>query len=237
MVQIGKRGIIKNNKKIKFGPDGFVIDTFKPPLRYKFLAWLLDPQIAYLLLLGGIAGIFFELSSPGVIFPGVFGGICLLLALYALSILPTNVAGLLLILMGFILFILEIAVVSYGLLTIGGLICLFLGSTILFRFEYGIGALSLKTILPSVLGIGLFITIILYLVTKVQLKPSPLGMEAMIGTIGEVIEWEDSRGKIRVRGEIWKAETTRVNSNLDKGTKVKVIGCEGLTLIIEPIHS
>jgi membrane-bound serine protease (ClpP class) len=139
--------------------------------------------------------------------------------------------------MGFILFILEIAVVSYGLLTIGGLICLFLGSTILFRFEYGIGALSLKTILPSVLGIGLFITIILYLVTKVQLKPSPLGMEAMIGTIGEVIEWEDSRGKIRVRGEIWKAETTRVNSNLDKGTKVKVIGCEGLTLIIEPIHS
>ncbi len=236
MVQIGKRGIDIKGQRVRFGPREFVINTFNPSMRYKFLAWLLDPQIAYLLLLGGIAGIFFELSSPGAVFPGVFGGICLLLSLYALSVLPTNVAGLLLILLGFVLFVLEIKVTSYGMLTIGGLVCLFLGSTILFKFELTSPGLTMKTILPSVLGIGVFVGVVLYLVTKAQVNPSPVGLESMVGRIGEVVEWDGNKGKIKVRGEIWKAQSLRGNSDLRKGTRVRVIACEGLTLIIEPVN-
>ena len=237
MEQIGKKGIIKNGKLIKFDKNSYKIINFSPSLRYKFLSWLLDPQIAYLLLLGGIAGLFFELSHPGVIFPGVFGSICLLLALYALSVLPTNVAGLLLILLGFVLFILEIKIISYGLLTIGGLVCMFLGSTILFRHEPGITGLGYSTILPSLLVIAIIVIWVLYLVTKVQLKSTKLGMEGLVGMIGEVIEWEENKGKIKIRGEIWKAETTRGNNNLSKGTKVRVVDTLGLTLIVEPIQT
>ncbi len=234
MVQMGKRGIVIDGKLVKFSKNEFKIVRFIPSWREKFLSWLLDPQIAYFLLLGGIAGLFFELSHPGAVFPGVFGGICFLLALYALSVLPTNVAGLLLILLGFVLFILEIKIISYGLLTISGLICLFLGSTILFRFQFGLNGLSYATILPSVLGIGVLVLIVLYLVTKVQLKPSELGIEGMIGQLGEVLEWKGNKGKIKVRGEIWNAETTRGNI-LSPGLEVKVIGNIGLTLIVEPL--
>ncbi|WP_461834555.1 NfeD family protein [Desulfothermus sp.] len=237
MEQIGKKGFMENGKLIKFDKNSYKIIEFSPSLRYKFLSWLLDPQIAYLLLLGGIAGLFFELSHPGVIFPGVFGSICLLLALYALSVLPTNVAGLLLILLGFVLFILEIKIISYGLLTIGGLVCMFLGSTILFRYEPGITGLSYSTILPSLFVIGILVIWVLYLVTKVQLKPTKLGIEGIVGMIGEVIEWKENKGKIKIRGEIWKAETTRGNTNLSKGTKVRVVDTLGLTLIIEPIQT
>ncbi len=234
MVQLGKRGIFLENSVVKFSEDEFSIKEFEPSLRYKFLAWLLNPEIAYLLLLGGVAGLFFELSHPGVIFPGVFGGICLLMALYALSILPTNVAGLLLILFGLVLFILELKIVSYGLLTVGGLICMFFGSIILFRFERGVEPIPLSTILPSLIIIGLLVLMVMYLVTKVQLKPKTLGIEGMIGSLGEVIEWSENRGKVKIRGEIWNAETTRGNTNLEKGTKVKVVGNIGLTLIVEP---
>ncbi len=235
MEQLGKRGITKNGQLIKFPKNGYKLVKFNPSFRYKFLSWLLDPQIAIYSYLVVLQDCFFELSHPGAIFPGVFGGICLLLALYALSVLPTNVAGLLLILFGLVLFILEVKVISYGLLTIGGLVCMFLGSTILFRFEFGGSGLSYTTILPSLLGIGIFVILVLYLVTKVQIKPSELGIDGMIGKIGEVIEWEGNKGKIKVRGEIWKAETTRGNNNLSKGMKVRVVGTLGLTLIVEPI--
>jgi len=237
MVQIGKKGILKNGELIKFDKNSYKIIKFSPSLRYKFLSWLVDPQIAYLLLLGGIAGLFFELSHPGVIFPGVFGSICLLLALYALSVLPTNVAGLLLILLGFVLFILEIKIISYGLLTIGGLVCMFLGSTILFRYDSGISGPGYSTILTSLLVIGILVIWVLYLVTKVQLKPKKLGIDGLVGMIGEVIEWKENKGKIKIRGEIWKAETTRGNNNLSKGTKVRVVNTLGLTLIVEPIQT
>ena len=138
-------------------------------------------------------------------------------------------------LMGFILFVLEIKIISYGLLTIGGIVCLFLGSTILFKFGYGIKSLPLRTILPSVIGIGTFISVVLYLVTKVHLKPSLLGQEAMINSTGEVIEWEKHHGKIKIRGEIWKAECIEEDNNIQIGTKVKVVKQKGLTLIIKPL--
>ncbi len=235
MVQWGKKGIEEEGRFITFEKNEFVIETYTPPFRYRFLSWLLDPQIAYLLLLGGIVGLFFELAHPGVIFPGIFGGICLLLALYALSILPTNVTGLLLIFMAMILFLLEAKIVSYGLLTIGGLISLFLGSTILFRFKYGLSRLPIKTILPTVIVVGGLVSLVMYLAARVQLKPKTTGKEAMIGLEGEVIEGGKGRVRIRVRGEIWRA-MEREGKELMPGERVEVLDIEGLNLIVKPIN-
>jgi len=125
LAQAGTRGIPWQGGVLRFEPGTARISAFEPGLRHRLLAWVLDPQVAYLLLIGGLAGLFFELTSPGAIFPGVFGGICLLLGLYALSILPTNAAGVLLILFGLVLFLLELKVTSFGLLTIAGMAALF----------------------------------------------------------------------------------------------------------------
>jgi membrane-bound serine protease (ClpP class) len=233
LVQAGSRGIPSPDGELRFQEDGFSLTEFQPGFRHSFLSWLLDPQIAYLLLLGGIAGLFFELSNPGAIFPGVFGGICLLLGLYAMAVLPTNVAGLLLILLALVLFILEIAVTSYGLLSIGGAISLFIGSMILFRFEYGFDALPVSLILPTVLGVTLLIGLGIVLVTRAQLKPKSTGSEAMLGLSGEVLSWKGGQGRIRVRGEIWKARTPG-ETELEPGSTVQVNDIDGLDLLVEP---
>jgi len=231
--QVGAKGIAWNQTEITFGPDEFSIEKFEPGFRHSFLSWLLHPQIAYFLLLGGIAGLFFELSNPGAIFPGVFGAICLLLALYAMAVLPTNVTGLLLIFLGLVLFILEIKVVSFGLLSLGGVVCLLVGSIILFRFEYGMAALPLKVILPTVIGVSAAVGLALYLVTRAQVKPRQTGSEAMIGLTGEVISWQEAEGRVRVRGEIWRARTPS-GARLSQSTQIRVTSMRGLLLEVEP---
>jgi membrane-bound serine protease (ClpP class) len=205
------------------------LTKYEPGLKFKLLSWLLHPQVAYLLLMGGIAGLFFELSHPGVLFPGIFGGICLLLSLYALAVLPTNVAGVLLLLLGVILFVLEIAVVSYGMLSVAAVVSIFLGSLMLFDFEYGFQGLTVRFILPSVLTLSALISLAIYLLTKAQLKPRQNGLEAMIGLIGTVISWQDNQGKIKVRGEIWNAVSTG-NEVFKIDDTVKIEGVKGLVL-------
>jgi membrane-bound serine protease (ClpP class) len=150
-----------------------------------------------------------------------------------MAVLPTNVAGLLLILLALVLFILEIAVTSYGLLSIGGAISLFIGSMILFRFEYGFDALPVSLILPTVLGVTLLIGLGIVLVTRAQLKPKSTGSEAMLGLSGEVLSWKGGQGRIRVRGEIWKARTPR-ETELEPGSTVQVNDIDGLDLLVEP---
>ncbi len=230
--QLGKKGLQVGNKKFFFKPQEVYVAKYKPSFRYKFLLWLLDPQIAYLLLLGGMAGIFFELTNPGHIFPGVFGGICIVLALYAMAVLPVNITGILLFILAGILFLLELAVTSYGLLSVAGAVCLFLGSLLLFRFEYGFVGLPLKLILPTVLGVSFFIFLGLYIVSKAQLRPKQTGAEAMIGQLGKVIFWKDNQGKVKVRGEIWNAELEQ-DESISVGDKVVVVGIKGLKLVVK----
>ena len=233
LTQIGSRGLLSSLDQPGFTEDEFTISTYEPGFRYKLLSWLLDPQIAYFLLLGGIAGIFFELSNPGTVFPGAFGAICLLLALYAMAVLPTTAAGLLLIIFSLVLFILEIAITSYGLLSIGGAISLFIGSMILYKFEYGLIVLPLKVILPTVIAATAFIGLGLFLVTRAQRRPHQTGYRSMYGLSGEVVNWSGEKGRIRVRGELWKARSA---DGLPRtaGEKVRVKGADGLTLIVEP---
>ncbi|MFO7801696.1 MAG: nodulation protein NfeD [Desulfovermiculus sp.] len=231
VAQIGSRGLDIQGQKLTFDLQDVHMVSYHPSFRTTFLSWLLHPQIAYFLLLGGIAGLFFELSNPGTIFPGVFGAICLLLGLYALAVLPTNAAGVLLIFLSLILFILELAVTSYGLLSVGGVVCLFIGSLILFRFEYGFTGLSLQVILPTVLTVSAFILLGLYLVTRAQVHPRKTGSPGMPGLTGEIISWEGNQGKARIRGEIWKVKTES-NQALPPGTRIMVTDVQGLTLLV-----
>lgn len=236
LAQVGAKGLDWKGTRISYPAGGFSIVEHDPGFRYSFLSWLLNPQIAYFLLLGGLAGLFFELSNPGSIFPGVFGGICLLLGLYAMAVLPTNVAGLLLILLSMVLFILEIAVTSYGLLSVGAVVCLFIGSLILFDFEYGLGGLPLKVILPTILAMTSFIGLGLYLVTRAQVRPRQSGAEAMIGLRGEVLKWSGQEGHVRIRGEIWRARSSSSQA-LHPGDQVAVTEIEGLKVVVAPAES
>jgi membrane-bound serine protease (ClpP class) len=230
--QLGSRTVEWDDRSLSFDGQTAELIPYEPGFRHGFLSWLLNPQIAYFLLMGGLAGLFFELSNPGAIFPGVLGGMCLLLGLYAMAILPTNVAGILLILFSLVLFLLEIAVTSFGLLSLGGVLCLFFGSLILFRFEYGMAELPLTVVISTVVGVSLLVAAALFLVTRAQMQPRHTGSEAMLGLTGEVTRWEGRSGQIRVRGELWKARNAS-GEPLEPGAVVRVKDMQGLTLIVE----
>ncbi|TIH14679.1 nodulation protein NfeD [Marinifilum sp. JC120] len=227
--QLGARGVLLGGQKVKFAKKEISVIKFVPGFRYAVLSWLLDPQVAYFLLLGGILGVFFELSHPGSILPGVIGAFCLVTGLYAMSILPTNAAGLLLLLLGAVLFLLEVFIISYGLLSLGAVLSLFVGSLVLFR--EGTPGIPLGTILGTVLTFSFFVGIIIYLVTKAQLSKSGVGMESMLGLKGEVLEVKNGRMKVRVRGEIWNA-VVEDGTVFDPGTVIEVVQARGLTLIV-----
>ncbi len=230
--QAGARGVPTAQGDLRFSVDNVNLVPYEPGFRYDFLSWLLHPQIAYFLFLGGIAGLFFEVSHPGSVFPGVAGALCLLLALYALSVLPTNAAGILLILFSFVLLILEIFITSYGLLSIAALLSLFIGSTILFREGTGL-VLPLSSILATVITLAVFVAAVLYLVGKAQLRKPSQGQEALIGASATVRSWSGTQGLVFLRGEIWKA-VSRNPIQPSAGETVRIVRVDGLTLTVEP---
>jgi len=175
-------------------------------LRLKILNIISDPNIAYVLMLLGFYGIFFELTNPGSIFPGVFGAIALILAFYSFQTLPVNYAGLLLIILGIVLFILEIKVVSYGILTVGGIISMIIGSIMLFESTLPFFRLSLKVILPAVILTALFFTLAVALVVKAHRRKPMTGVEGLTGLTGEArTDVHEKGGQVFVHGEIWSA--------------------------------
>ena len=217
---------------LAFGAKGFEIESFEPGLRYELLSWLIDPQIAYLLLLGGMAGLFFELVTPGAILPGVVGGICLLLGLYAMAVLPTSVSGLLLILFGLVLFFLEIKLVSYGMLSIAGIVSLFVGSMILFKDQEGIDSLPVATVAATVAGVSVLFLAGVYLAAKAQMAPKYSGELAMVGLAGTVRSLDGGGGQVLVRGELWNF-AVKDGLTLQVGDEVVVSEVRGLRLVVE----
>lgn len=225
--------VIIDDKKVSLNLKNSEIKEIKEDLKTKILKILTNPNLVYFLLMLGLVGLYFEFSHPGTIFPGVVGAICLILALVGLSILPVNYAGLALIILGGILFFLEIQIVSHGLLALGGTICLLLGSLMLF----GKNPPSLKVYQPFlytvILTISLALGGITYLAIKTIRKTPVSGKEALIDKIGKVIEnIGPEGGKIFIEGEIWKAIS---DEYIPKGKKVKVIEKRGLTLKVKPI--
>ncbi|HMK51427.1 MAG TPA: nodulation protein NfeD [Thermodesulfobacteriota bacterium] len=201
--------------------------------RDRLLDIISNPTIAYILLMLGIYGIFFELSSPGAILPGVVGGIFLILAFYALQMLPVNYAGLALILFAIILFIAEVKVVSHGLLAIGGVISLFLGSMMLFRSPVEYMRVSMSVIIPAVLVSAAFFIFAVTKAVHARLKQPTTGMEGLIGEVGIASTPIAPEGKISIHGEFWNVMSDQA---VDKGEKVQVIGVANLKLKVKKIE-
>lgn len=233
LAQAGSRGIEHRGETLRFEESQVQLVKHEPGLRYAFLAWLLHPQIAYLLLLGGMAGLFFELTNPGAILPGVLGGLCLLMGLYALSVLPTNAAGVLLLLFALVLFLLELKITSMGLLTLAGVTAMFLGSLLLIKPGQGFSRIPLSTVIVTVGGLTALVGVCVYLVGRSMRSSPATGAEALAGAVGEVRQWQGSTGLVYVQGALWNARSTE-SLELYKGGRVRVKGRDGLTLEIEP---
>jgi membrane-bound serine protease (ClpP class) len=198
--------------------------------RLHFLNTLSDPNIAYMLMLIGMVGLYFELSNPGLILPGVVGAISLILALYSFQTLPINYAGLLLIVLGLILFIAEIKVMSYGLLSVGGVISILLGSLMLIDSNVPSYLQLSRSLIFSTVGIASCIVLgIIGLTIKSAKRKVVSGYETMIGEEGEARTDLNCEGEILVQGEIWHALS---REPVEKGGKVIVEAIEGLKAIV-----
>jgi len=200
--------------------------------RDKILQALSDPNIAYLLMMIGLAGLYFELSHPGAIFPGVIGAISLILAFFAFQTLPVNYAGVLLIALALILFILEMKITSYGLLSLGGIVSLFLGSLMLFQGAAPEMRLSWRVLIPTVVMVSGFFVFVAGLVFRSQISKPKTGESGLIGEIGVAKSKIGPAGKVFVHGELWNATSSHV---IEEGAKVRVISVEGLLLTVGPI--
>ncbi|MBI4417223.1 MAG: nodulation protein NfeD, partial [Ignavibacteriales bacterium] len=196
---------------------------------------LSDPNIAYILFMLGVYGLLFELYNPGSILPGVVGVISLILAFYSLHTLPVNYAGLALILFAIILFLAEIKVTSYGMLSVGGVISLLLGSMMLIRSESALEFLEISwSVIISVVALTvIFFTFVIgYGIRSLRTKPVS-GAEGMIGEGGEALTDlpRTGTGTVRVHGELWNARAS--TDAIPKGSRVRIVRMENLTLIVE----
>jgi membrane-bound serine protease (ClpP class) len=188
--------------------------------RQKFLITIANPNLAYILLMLGLLGLYFEFSNPGAILPGVLGGIFLLLAIFSFQILPINYVGLLLILLAIGLFILEVKIQSYGILTVGGITAMIIGSIMLIDTPIPEFRPSLKVIIPVALALSLIFVFLIVIAIRAHMKRVYTGKEGLVGEIGVAKSDIKPEGKVFVHGETWNAEATE---NIPKGTKVKVL--------------
>ncbi|MBC2696032.1 MAG: nodulation protein NfeD, partial [Desulfobacteraceae bacterium] len=204
----------------------------KESLRTKILKTISDPNIAYILMMIGLAGLYFELSQPGAIFPGVVGAISLILAFFAFQTLSVNYAGFLLIILSVILFIMEMKIISYGLLSIAGIASLLLGSLMLFKSSSpGLG-LSWTVFVPTVVMVSAFFVAVAGIVFKAQVTKPKTGAKGLIEEIGMVKTDIKPEGKVFVHGELWNATSKDI---IKQGEKVRVVKVVGLVLEVKPV--
>jgi len=221
-----------NGQDVILDTSDLAIETIEPDWRNELLSVITNPNIAYILMLLGIYGLFFEMANPGYVLPGVIGGICLLLALYALQVLPVNFAGLALMILGVIFMVAELFAPSFGALGIGGIIAFVVGSVILFDTEGS----ELQVAIPIVVAVStvtsIFFLIALRMVFAAHRKPVVSGVDEMLGSIGEVLEDFEKSGRIHIHGETWQVKS---KLPLLRGDQVRVTAIDGLILSVESI--
>ena len=229
--KIDGRSAIFAGKPHRLATAGLEIVARPPDWRTDVLAVITNPNIALILMLLGVAGLVFEFSTPGAIAPGVVGAISLLVALFALDLLPIDYAGAGLVLLGIGLMIAEAHIGAFGVLGIAGIAAFVIGALMMFPAATPGFALSRPLLgAVTVITAGLFI-IALSLLLRSRRRPVVTGREALLGAEGEAVSWERDEGRVRVEGEIWRARASRP---LQAGARVKVIGCQGLVLTVEP---
>jgi membrane-bound serine protease (ClpP class) len=210
---------------------GARLEFVEMTLRQRVLSAIAHPNVAYILMSLGVLGLTIELWSPGAILPGVAGGICLLLAFFAFQVLPVNYAGVLLIVFGLALLVLEIKVSSYGVLGVGGVLSLLLGSMILIDSPAPELQVSLRLILPVVLGMSAILLFLVRLAVLSQRRRSVTGASGMVGERGTVLMQipAGGEGRISAHGEIWIARSA---DQLDPGARIRIVAVEGLTVTV-----
>ncbi|WP_353571140.1 nodulation protein NfeD [Candidatus Albibeggiatoa sp. nov. BB20] len=219
----GQSTILTNTRQLS-------LKIVQPDWRNKLLSIITDPNVAYILMLLGVYGLFFELMNPGSVVPGVVGGICLILALFAFQVLPVNYTGILLILLGYSFMIAEAFIPSFGILGIGGVVAFIVGSIILLDTDLPQYQIS-KALIASIgiISIGFFVFVVSWAM-KIHKSPKITGIEGIIGEVGECIEQQPLR--VHVHGEEWKAQSMQP---IQVGQKVQITAIHGLELAVMPI--
>ena len=228
--KIDARGIERDGKRIVLKLADAKIIQAEMGTREKILDTISNPNVAYVLMMLGMLGLFFELSNPGVILPGVIGGISLILAFFAFQTLPVNYAGVLLIILALILFIAEIKIVSHGMLTVGGVISMILGSLMLFESPEPYMQVSWSVILVTVLAVTSFALIVVTKAIKAHRQSPSSGREGLLGEGGTAESDIVPEGKVFVRGEYWDAWS---EEPISKGDRISVQGVEGMKLKVK----
>ncbi|MBM4295932.1 MAG: nodulation protein NfeD [Deltaproteobacteria bacterium] len=232
--KVDGRRVMVAGKTLILKTTGVVVEEIPEDLRTKVLKHIADPNIAFILMMLGLAGLYFELAHPGVVLPGVVGALCLLLAFFAFQTLPVNFIGILLIILAFILFILEFTVTSYGLLTVSGIASLLLGSIMLFRGgETGVD-ISWGVLIPTVLIVSLFFILVTGIVFRSHLRRSMTGAAGMVGEKGVAHTDLKPEGQVFIFGEYWHAVA---REPVAKGEAVEVVQVKDLKLVVKKVSS
>jgi membrane-bound serine protease (ClpP class) len=229
--KIDGRTVKIGNQRVRLETKDIAVVGIDPDWRSQFLAIITDPNVAYLLMIIGIYGIIFELMNPGFVFPGVLGGISLLVALYAFQALPVDYAGVALILLGIGFLVAELFFPSFGALGIGGLAALVIGSVMLIDTDvpgYGIDWRIIAVLTGTTAA---FFVFVLAMAVQARRRPVVSGRDLLIGGHGRVVDWQQGGGRVRVEGEIWQAAGP---PDLPPGMRVRITSVHGLTLTVEP---
>ena len=229
LTRIDGRTVKTTRGQVTLATKDAPVKVIEVRFRDRFLALISDPNIAYLLMMAGMLGIFFELSNPGAILPGVIGGISLILAFYAFQSLPVNWAGLLLLLFGLVLLIAEVKVVSHGILAVGGVVAMLLGSLMLYDSPETTGIrLSWYVVIPTVGTTAALVFFAVSMGIRALYRPSVTGESAMVGRLGVARSTLAPEGQVMIDGELWRALSQ--DGTVAAGDPVKVAAIDGLTL-------
>ena len=229
--KIDGRKVTAGGISMRLASKGLGIKLIEPDWRYEFLATITNPNVLPILMMLGVFGLFYELLNPGFVLPGVIGGICLLLGLYASSVLPVNYAGMALILLGIMFMVAEAFVPSFGALGIGGVVAFIAGSIMLIDTDVEGYQVSWLAILGTAAFGALAFGGVATLAARAHKRPVVSGREEMIGSFGETLEAFETQGRVRVHSELWQAQS---DQPLQAGQAIRVTGMKGLTLFVEP---
>lgn len=226
---------LRNGKILRLDIQGAVFESVEMNWRQEILNAISNPNVAYLLMMLGMLGIFFEISQPGVILPGVVGAISLLLAFFALQTLPVNYVGVLLILLALVLFLLEVKIASYGMLSVGGIVSMSIGSLILIDSSEPYVQISKAVIAATVASSAGFFMFVSWMVLRTQRRMPVSGQEGMVGEIGLAVTDVMDDGKVFVHGEYWQANSAEL---IDAGQQIVVVNVDtGLRLKVRFHHT
>lgn len=224
--------IAATHPELKLPASGTVkTRDYRYSFREKLLSKLASPELIFLLLLAGAIGLFIEMKTPGAIFPGLFGAICLILFFFSTRIIPVNFAGVLFIIMAIVLFVMEVKVVSYGFLTIGGIVSMIIGSAMLFKHDLPGMGIPMGTVFAMSLFVAVLVILLVRLVVKAHLNQPLAGEESLVGMIGFATQAFEKKGRVFVNGEYWNAVTT---APVVKQQEIEVTKVENMFLHVKP---